>query len=106
MIDDEFLDAQTTPNATRPDGQPAIMAFFIKALELYSIVNDVLLELYHGDASGKDVGSSSMVSVLRFDNRLIEWLHSLPVQLQLSATVADEYEPLVFRRQRIVLRLR
>lgn len=108
MIDDEFLDAQTIPNALRPDGQPAIVAFFVKALELYGIVEDVLQELYlnHSETSTKGAGGNTLVSVLQFDDKLIEWLQSLPRQLQFSPAVVGEDEALVFKRQRIVLRVR
>lgn len=46
MIDDEFLHVQTEGSHSRPDGRPCIMAFTVKAVELYQILDDVLVGLY------------------------------------------------------------
>ena len=80
------------------------MAFFIKSLELYDIVNDILLELYldSGDIRSKE--PHHLVSVLQFDNRLVEWAYSLPDHLQYSR--GKRNENLVSRRQCIVIRAR
>ncbi|PYH97628.1 hypothetical protein BO71DRAFT_481081 [Aspergillus ellipticus CBS 707.79] len=45
MIDDEFLDTQTQGATTRTDGQPCMLPFYISQLQLYGIINDILLEL-------------------------------------------------------------
>ncbi|KIY01104.1 uncharacterized protein Z520_02656 [Fonsecaea multimorphosa CBS 102226] len=104
MIDDEFLDTQHTPAAMRPDGQPAITAFFVKTLELYDIVNDVLLELYQGAADVTSKETRHLVAVLQFDDRLLQWLRSLPEHLKYSSNSRDE--GIVYERQRIVLQAR
>ncbi|GKZ51933.1 hypothetical protein AbraIFM66951_008318 [Aspergillus brasiliensis] len=46
MIDDEFFEVQTEGSAMRPDGRPCNMSFAVKTLELYEIMNDVLVDLY------------------------------------------------------------
>ena len=104
MIDDEFLDSQAESAATRPDGRPTILAFFIKSLELYDIVNDILLELYQGSADTTSKETHHLVAVLQFDDRLLAWLKSLPAHLQYENH--DPKEALVYERSRIVLRAR
>lgn len=104
MIDDEFLDSQVEPSATRPDGKPATVAFFIKSLELYDIVNDVLAELYMNSGEKSAENSDYLVPVLRFDDRLVRWVSSLPAQLLYTSDPMGE--GLVLRRQRVVMRMR
>ncbi|KAJ5167561.1 uncharacterized protein N7482_006342 [Penicillium canariense] len=45
-VDDEFISTDTTSEPVQPVEQPSIMAFYAKSLELYEIMNDVLLSLY------------------------------------------------------------
>lgn len=104
MIDDEFFDTQKTPAALRPDGKPAIVAFFIKTLELYSMVNDILQEFYVSNADWEKKHYNPLISILRFDDRLTAWAASLPKHLQYSTFDGDEND--MYRRQRIVLRIR
>ncbi|KAI0971646.1 C6 transcription factor [Xylaria arbuscula] len=104
MIDDEFLDSQQQPAAIRPDGNYTIVAFFVKSLELYEIVNGVLLNLYMSTETDRHKGDHSVASVLRFDDRLVSWSASLPQHLRYS--LAGLSEDPVFRRQQIVLRAR
>ena len=104
MIDDEFLDQQTEPSAIRPDGRTTAVAFFIKSLELYSIVNDSLLELYMRPGRNSTQGLERLSSVLQFDGRLIEWADSIPEKIRYSASRPQD--DMVFLRQSIVLRAR
>ncbi|KAJ4252010.1 hypothetical protein NW762_011311 [Fusarium torreyae] len=104
MIDDEFLDSQTEPSAIRPDGGPTVMAFFRKSLELYDIINDTLIELYLDPKDSRNKEIHHLGLVLGLDQRLVEWVESLPDHLKYSRPVPDE--PLAFRRQRVVLRAR
>ncbi|KAM0549847.1 hypothetical protein ACHAPJ_009289 [Fusarium lateritium] len=104
MIDDEYLDTQTEPSATRPDGGPTVMAFFRKSLELYDIINDTLIELYLDPKDSRNKEIHHLGLVLGLDQRLVEWVESLPDHLKYSHPVPDE--PLAFRRQRVVLRAR
>ncbi|GKZ36797.1 hypothetical protein AbraIFM66950_008029 [Aspergillus brasiliensis] len=64
MIDDEFFEAQTEGSATRPDGRPCNMSFAVKTLELYEIMNDVLVDLYM-DASQTDIFTAATVIVAK-----------------------------------------
>lgn len=104
MIDDEFLDTQTEPSTVRPDRGPTVMAFFRKTLELFDIINDILIQLYLDpkDARGKDTHHLKLV--LDLDGRLVAWVDSLPDYLKYSYSNPDEV--FAFRRQRVVLRAR
>ncbi|KAH6983975.1 C6 transcription factor [Ilyonectria destructans] len=81
MIDDEYLDQDVEPAAIRPDGKTTAVAFFVKTLELYSIVNDSLRELYMRPADEACKDHQQLLSVLKLDNRLVQWAHSIPEQL-------------------------
>ncbi|KAF5003709.1 hypothetical protein FDECE_9759 [Fusarium decemcellulare] len=106
MIDDDFLDTQTKAAATRPDGRTTEVAFFIKSLELYRIVNDSLLRLYMGPKEEATIenDNDTLASVLQLDSRLTQWVRSIPCQLSTAFKAADE--DFIFQRQRIVLRAR
>lgn len=104
MIDDEFFDSQVEPSAIRPDGQPAIVAFFIKTIELYDIVNDILLDLYQGSTDAASREMHYLTAALQFDDRLLRWAASLPEHLQYPPPKQDK--SLVYERQRIVLHAR
>ncbi|KAK1252000.1 hypothetical protein MKX08_003187, partial [Trichoderma sp. CBMAI-0020] len=79
MIDDDFLDSQSEPSITRPDGGTPRIAFFIKSVELYSIVNDCLLELYMRQPEKTGQSVEQIASVLQFDDR---YLHARIVVLR------------------------
>ncbi|KAM0420552.1 hypothetical protein ACHAPT_011721 [Fusarium lateritium] len=104
MIDDDFLDTQVKPAAVRPDGRTTEVAFFIKSLELYSIVNDSLLQLYMSPKEKSAKENDLLASVLRLDSQLTQWARSIPQQLSCAHTSTDE--DFLFQRQRIVLRAR
>ncbi|CAH0054585.1 unnamed protein product [Clonostachys solani] len=105
MIDDEFLDTQTQPSATRPDGGITIMAFFVKSLELFKIANDIQHEAYRQQRGFRNGEINHLISIFQLDNRLVQWAQTLPVHLHYSKNI-EEDEGLVFRRQRVVLRAR
>ncbi|KAF5007797.1 hypothetical protein FDECE_5921 [Fusarium decemcellulare] len=104
MLDDEFLDAEIQPAPIRPDGNITIIAFFVKSLELFEIVNDIQYEIHQPpkDANNREI--NRLISVLQLDNRLVHWAQSLPDHL--GYNTIDQEEGLVFRRQRVVLRAR
>lgn len=106
MIDDEYLDTQAEPSPVRPDGNHTVVAFFVKSLELFDIVNDIQYELYaeRPRASNRDA-VGLLVSVLRLDSRLVQWAKSLPCHLQYH-NPKNQNQSLVPRRQRVVLRAR
>ena len=104
MIDDEFLDTQTEPSDFRPDGGPTVMAFFRKTLELFDIINDILIQLYLDPKDARVKDTRYLKLVLDLDGRLVTWIESLPDYLRYSYSNPDEV--FAFRRQRIVLRAR
>lgn len=104
MIDDEYLDLQVEPSAKRPDGKTTAVAFFIKSLELYSIVNDSLLELYMRPGRNSTEGQDRLSSVLQFDGRLMQWADSIPEKIRYVPSKPQD--DMVFLRQSIVLRAR
>ncbi|KAJ6437464.1 sulfite oxidase [Purpureocillium lavendulum] len=99
MIDDDYLDRGVEPQAIRPDGRPCIVAFFVKTIELYDIINDILLQLYQSSSDVASKDTHLLVAVLRFDDRLRKWAQSLPDHLQYSQPEKDH--SLLFERQRI-----
>ncbi|KAF2021654.1 hypothetical protein BU24DRAFT_417295 [Aaosphaeria arxii CBS 175.79] len=103
MIDDDFLDSQSDPSDVRPDGGTPTIAFFVKSVQLYSIVNDCLLELYMQlpEKAGQSV--EQITSVLQFDERLLHWVRSMPEGLQYPSSINASF---ALQRQRIVLRSR
>ncbi|GAT24927.1 C6 transcription factor [Aspergillus luchuensis] len=54
MIDDEFFETQDIGSPIRPDGQPCIMAGAVKAMELYQILDEVLVDLYLNPNDSED----------------------------------------------------
>ncbi|KAK9234013.1 fungal-specific transcription factor domain-containing protein [Lipomyces kononenkoae] len=102
IIDDEFLDVQKDSSVERPDGRPSVMAFSVKCLELYDIMNDILLELYMQSAERKDT-VQELGQILRLDERLHAWKDTLPVHLQISAGIMADS---LLRRQAFITRIR
>ncbi|KAE8361992.1 fungal-specific transcription factor domain-containing protein [Aspergillus caelatus] len=45
-VDEEYIPTASGIEATQPADQPSVMAFYAKSLELYEIMNDILLSLY------------------------------------------------------------
>ncbi|CEI63362.1 unnamed protein product [Fusarium venenatum] len=103
MIDDDFLDSQIEPSVMRPDGGTPTIAFFIKSVELYSIVNDCLLEHYMQQPEKAGQSMEQIISVIQFDDRLVHWMRSMPEGLRYPSSVNANY---ALQRQRIVLRSR
>ncbi|RKK91840.1 hypothetical protein BFJ68_g16092 [Fusarium oxysporum] len=103
MIDEDLLGKQCLPYTSRPDGATPTIAFFIKSVELYSIVNDSLLELYMRQPQKESEEAEHVLSVLQFDDRLVRWFQSVPDGLCYSS---GSNENSVLRRQCIVLRAR
>ncbi|OGM48376.1 hypothetical protein ABOM_003368 [Aspergillus bombycis] len=102
MIDDEFLDAQTIGSPFRPDGRPCKMAFFVKALELYQILDEILVDLYLKNAKDEGI-ESKLIRILQIDGKLQAWNKALPEHLHpRHAAEGDE----ILKRQAIVLRVR
>ena len=87
-----------------------MMAFYAKSLELYEILNDILLSLYKPvpEESPEDIhdfyfnkeGNEGERTIFDLDRSLTRWTRSLPSHLR--GTTANE----LFLRQGIVLRAR
>jgi hypothetical protein len=114
MIDDEFLGRQANGVDTQPADQPPMMAFYVKSLHLYSIINDILLALYmgHDDTTQKDnhnsifykTKSSDIARVFQLDQALMTWGQTLPLHLRLSSLESAQNSTLY--RQAVVCRAR
>ena len=115
-VDDELIPANTTAEPTQPPNKPSIMAFYAKTLELYEIMNDVLLSLYKpaSDDSPEDVHdfyfnnnvneNESERTIFELDRSLTQWTRSLPSHLKGDPSVNQDNP--IFMRQGIVLRAR
>ncbi|KAJ5259608.1 hypothetical protein N7478_012589 [Penicillium angulare] len=113
-VDDELIIASNISEPMQPESKPSIMAFYAKTLELYEIMNNVLLSLYKPvlDDSQEDMHDfyfNSNVnegdrSIFELDRSLTQWTRSLPSHLQGDSSVNSEN--LIFMRQSIVLRER
>lgn len=113
-VDDELFLVESSSEPTQPTHQPSIMAFFAKTLELYEIMNEVLLSLYKPvseDGSGESsdflfndgVGERGR-TIFDLDRSLTRWASDLPAHLRGSPSVGADNP--VFDRQRIVLHAR
>ncbi|KAL4933264.1 transcription factor domain-containing protein [Aspergillus undulatus] len=113
-IDEEYIASASGTEVAQPGGQPSIMAFYTKSLELYEIMNDVLLSLYtpvpeesFDDAynfyfNGKATGGE--LTIFELDRALTRWCRSLPSHLR--GEIASVSGSAVFYRQSVVLRAR
>lgn len=113
-VDDEFISPESIAEVSQPPDQPSVMAFFGRSLELYDIMNDILLNIYNvsADTNGENVHDfyfSSMTgegerTIFELDHCLTQWTRSLPLHLreEQSMTLGNP----IFCRQSIVLRAR
>ena len=104
MIDDDYLDTETTSSAIRPDGEATKVSFFIESSKLYEIVNSSLLELYMNPENSSIESDVDLSTVLRHDSELSKWLSLIPATLRHS--ISNSTEDFILKRQRIVLRAR
>ncbi|KAE8135062.1 fungal-specific transcription factor domain-containing protein [Aspergillus pseudotamarii] len=102
MIDDEFFETQTTGSPFRPDGRPCRMAFVVKAMELYQILDEILVDLYLKTSKDEDI-ESKLMRILQIDSNLQAWKKSLPEFLHPRANAEADA---ILKRQAIVLRVR
>jgi hypothetical protein len=112
-VDEEFIQSESTSEASQPPDRPSMMAFFAKSLELYDIMNDVLLSLYKQstDDAGENlhdlylnVAGEGEPTIFELDRCLARWTRSLPAHLR-GESSAISANP-IFYRQSIVLRAR
>lgn len=114
LIDDEFIPAEATLEPEQPAQQPSLMAFYAKTLELYEIMNDVLLSLYKpiSDDGADDIHdfyfsnitNEGERTIFDLDRSLTRWTRSLPPHLRHESIVGAD-NPISFR-QGIVLHAR
>jgi hypothetical protein len=115
MIEPEGLSYQTSLTSFQPGTPTSMIAFFVHSLQLYNIINDILLELYmaddqgeqkdpHGFAPEQSYQSFDMAAILKLDGDLMTWGRTLPPHLCVSRT--ESSENIIFWRQAIVCRAR
>lgn len=113
-VDDEFIISNSTAELSQPEGKPSVMAFYIKTLELYEIMNDVLLSLYKPvvEDSPDDVHdfyfnnsvSEGERTVFDLDRSLNQWARNLPAHLCPGSSSRSDSP--IFFRQSVVLQAR
>ncbi|KAJ5423090.1 hypothetical protein N7445_011198 [Penicillium cf. griseofulvum] len=112
-VDDDYIPSGSTKEVFQPPNRPSMMAFYAKSLELYEIMNDMLLSLYKpiSDDNGEDIhdfyfdnsASEGERTIFELDRSLTRWTRSLPPHLRGDSSVSANA---VFCRQSIVLRAR
>lgn len=114
-VDDEFISAATLAEPSQPVERPSMMVFYAKTLELYEIMNDVLLSLYKPVADEitddthdfyfNNTAGEGERTIFELDRSLTRWTRSLPVHLREDSSVNAQDNPIFFR-QGIVLHAR
>lgn len=115
LVDDEFLPKDGVSLDSIQTTQPAsLLAFYAKTLELYEIMNDVLLSLYKpiSDDSQDDIQdfyfsnntAEGEHTIFQLDHSLTRWERGIPPHLR-PGSAAGAGNPIFFR-QGIVLRAR
>ncbi|RAH50362.1 transcription factor domain-containing protein [Aspergillus brunneoviolaceus CBS 621.78] len=112
-VDEEYIPSAGTA-IIQPAGRPSVMAFYAKSLELYEILNDILLSLYNPnpDESPEDVydfyfnkqTTEGGHTMFELDRALTKWSRTLPEHLRGDASLA--YGDKMFYHQSVVLRAR
>lgn len=113
-VDDEFVSAASLAEPSQLAERPSMMVFYAKTLELYEIMNDVLLSLYKpvSDESADDIhdfyfnntGGEGERTIFELDRSLTRWTRGLPVHLRGDLVNAQDNP--IFFRQGIVLHAR
>lgn len=113
-VDDDYIPSGCSKEVSQPPDQPSMMAFYAKSLELYEIMNDVLLSLYKpiSDDHAEDVhnfyfdnvASEGERTIFELDRSLTRWTRSLLPHLRWDSSTVSTNP--VFYRQSIVLRAR
>ncbi|KAF4152208.1 hypothetical protein CNMCM6936_006361 [Aspergillus lentulus] len=113
-VDEEYIPAALGGEVRQPADRPSLMAFYAKSLELYEILNDILLSLYKPVPEenpediydfyfnkGSDEGERT---IFELDRALTKWTQSLPPHLR-GDTFSKPVDA-VFYHQSVVLRAR
>ncbi|GKZ24112.1 hypothetical protein AbraIFM66951_008925 [Aspergillus brasiliensis] len=111
-VDEEYIPAVSGSEVTQPADRPSVMAFYAKSLELYEILNDILLSLYSPttDESPEDIydyyfnkeANQGERTIFELDRALTKWSRSLPSHLRGESHLGGGYT--VFYHQSVVLR--
>jgi hypothetical protein len=114
LVDDEFIPVDATVDPTQPTQKLSMMAFYAKTLELYEIMNEVLLSLHKpvSDDGPEETHQFSFTNtntdgehtIFELDHSLTRWAQGLPAHLRTGST-EGAHNP-VFFRQGIVLNAR
>ncbi|KAL4899620.1 hypothetical protein BDW74DRAFT_189000 [Aspergillus multicolor] len=112
-VDEEYIASSSDTQMTQPANQPSIMSFYAKSLELYEILNDILLSLYkptpdepddvYGFIFTKD-NNEHALTIFELDRALNKWSRSLPPHLRGEPAAGSNAS--IFYRQSVVLRAR
>ncbi|PYH42286.1 transcription factor domain-containing protein [Aspergillus saccharolyticus JOP 1030-1] len=109
-VDEEYIPSALGTDAAQPADRPSVMAFYAQSLELYEILNDILLSMYNPnpDESPDDVyfkdTTEGKQTVFELDRALTNWSRNLPPHLRGDASLA--YGDKMFYHQSIVLQAR
>ncbi|KAJ9488305.1 hypothetical protein VN97_g5000 [Penicillium thymicola] len=113
-VDDEYIPSGCGKEVSQPPDRPSMMAFYATSLELYEIMNDVLLSLYKpiSDDHAEDfhnfyfdnVASEGERTIFELDRSLTRWTRSLLPHLRWDSSTVSTNP--IFYRQSIVLRAR
>ncbi|KAK1138868.1 hypothetical protein N8T08_001739 [Aspergillus melleus] len=114
-VDEEHIPTDSGAQAKQPTDRPSIMAFYAKSLELYEIMNDILLSLYNKpvpDESPEDMYdfyfdkeiSQGERTIFDLDRALSRWTRALPLHLRDPSSLRSDN--MIFLRQGVVLRAR
>lgn len=112
-IDDELITTEPSQEPAQLARDPCMMTFYAKTLELYEIMNDVLLSLYNPVPEDSPTGAHGFLfsgtsegerTIFDLDRSLTRWNHDLPPHLHRNPEIESENH--VFYRQGIVLRAR
>lgn len=113
LVDDEFIPADASLEPTQVSNRPSLMAFYAKTLELYEIMNDVLLSLYKPVSDDgiddihefyfRNASNTGERTIFELDHSLTRWARTLPAHLKTGSAEANNP---IFFRQGIVLNAR
>jgi hypothetical protein len=113
-VDEEYIPAALGGEVRQPADRPSVMAFYAKSLELYEILNDILLSLYKPVPVGNPEDIYDFYfnkgpvegerTIFELDRALTKWTQSLPAHLR--GDTSSKPEDAVFYHQSVVLRAR
>ncbi|PYH96647.1 putative C6 transcription factor [Aspergillus ellipticus CBS 707.79] len=110
-VDEEYIPAVSGSELTQPANRPSVMAFYAKSLELYEILNDILLRFYSPttEETPEDIynfyfdkeANQGERTIFELDRSLTKWSRSLPLHLRSDS--CPRSGDAVFYHQSVVL---